>query len=349
MKTGAGRTTNNLRRERIEAMKSDHFRPVQVAAVLLLTPMLWTWFHLGTAAVARAELSPEMIRGVIEARFPGATIIETREEPREGGTVTEVEFKLPEGGLYEATLSESGDVLNVEAEKGLPLIGGELSLGFGLRGEQSVYRDTDAEYQPVPFLRYENGPFELRAWEGIEALLRLYGTEEYAIGLLGTVDFEAGYDPDDSDFLDGMDELKTLYQLGLELGASIAGVDASLSFLQDVSSEHEGQEVELAVQYPWTMLGLYWQPELSLTWMSARAVDYFYGVSNREARANRPAYDPGSSYEFGFELMIQRPLVGGLSLVGIGEVATFGSEITDSPLVAEDYELEGVLGLMYSF
>jgi outer membrane protein len=316
---------------------------------MLLIPMLWMGLHLGTAGVARAELSPEVIREVIQAQFPGATITETRKERQGGQIVTEVEFKLPEGGLHEATLSESGEVLRVEEEKGLPLIGGELSLGVGLRGEQSIYRDTDAEFQPVPFLRYENGPFELRAWDGIEALLRAWGTEEYAIGILGTVDFKSGYDPDDGDFLEGMDALDTLYNVGLELAASFAGVDASLSFLQDVSSEHDGQEVELAIQYPWLMLGLYWQPELSLTWLSARTMDYFYGVSNREARANRPAYDPGSGYEFGAELMIQRPLVGGLSLVGIGEVTAFGSEITDSPLVAEDYEIEGVLGLMYSF
>jgi outer membrane protein len=331
--------------ERIGMMRPDHLTPAQATAALALVILLL----LGAAPVVKAEPAPEAVHQVIHRQFPGATITETRKERREGQTVTEVEFTLPEGGLYEATLSESGEVLRIEEEKGLPFIGGELSLGIGLRGEQSIYRDTDAEYQLVPFLRYENGPFELRAWDGIEALLRVWGTEAYAIGLLGTVDFKDGYDPDDSDFMDGMDELDTLYSIGLELNAAVAGADVSLSFLQEVSSEHDGQEVELAVQYPWTMLGLDWRPELSVTWMSEKMVDYFYGVTTREARANRPAYDPGSSYEFGAELMIQRSLVGGLSLVGIGEVTAFGSEITDSPLVEEDYEIEGVLGVMYSF
>jgi outer membrane protein len=47
--------------------------------------------------------------------------------------------------------------------------------------------------------------------------------------------------------------------------------------------------------------------------------------------------------------MIQRPLFGNFTAVGIVGISTFGNEIVDSPLVDEDYELEGVLGVMYTF
>jgi len=237
----------------------------------------------------------------------------------------------------------------VAAEQGLPLIGGELSLGIGVRGERGLYRDVDPEYQPVPFLSYENGPLEIRTEGGVDALLRLYGTEAYAIALIGSLDLHPGYDPDDSDYLEGMDELDNLYGAGLALSASVAGVEAGLEFLQEVGGEHDGQQAELSVGYRWLMLGCEWQPEVSVTWLSEKTVDYLYGVSSREARADRPNCEPGASYEVGAGLMIQRALVGGLTLVGMAEVAAFGGEITDSPIVEEDYEIEGVVGLMYTF
>lgn len=299
--------------------------------------------------VILAEAGSEEFRKVIEARFPDATITETREDLYRGERVTEVEFTTREGIDYEAILSESGELLHVEAEMGLPLIGGELSLGIGLRAERGLYRDVDAEYQPVPFISYENGPLEIRAYDGIDAILRLYGTEEYAVAVFGSLSLNPDYDPDDSDYLEGMDELDTLYGVGLALEGAVAGVEVGLDILQEVGDEHDGQEVEMALGYTWMMMGCEWRPELSVTWMSEKLVDYLYGVSPGEARTNRPAYSPGASYAMGVGLMIQRPLMGELTLVGIAEIATFGSEVTDSPLVDEDYEFEGVLGLMYTF
>ena len=40
---------------------------------------------------------------------------------------------------------------------------------------------------------------------------------------------------------------------------------------------------------------------------------------------------------------------GNFTAVGIVEISTFGKDITDSPLVVEDHEIEGGLGIMYTF
>jgi outer membrane protein len=229
------------------------------------------------------------------------------------------------------------------------LIGGELSIGMFARGEREIYKDVGSKFEPAPFIRYENGPFEIEGYDGLDASFTLFRSGSYGIALTGSVDFEDGYDPDDSDYFEGMDELDTLYSVGLKCETNFAGWEAELEFEQDVSGEHDGQEVELALVYPWMAGGFEFRPTLSATWLSEKTVDYFYGVSAKEAKPDRPAYSPGASYEIGAELMILRPLFGNFTAVGIVEISTFGKDITDSPLVDEDYEIEGVLGIMYTF
>ena len=43
--------------------------------------------------------------------------------------------------------------------------------------------------------------------------------------------------------------------------------------------------------------------------------------------------------------MVERPIYGNLSVIGIMGVGMYGSDITDSPLVDEDYGIEGAVGL----
>jgi outer membrane protein len=326
-------------------MKTKQYRAVLLAVMTILGVNLVS----GAFAVLCAVEIPQAVRDAIEGQFPGATITETREEMWKGRMITEVEFTARDGIDYEVRVTDNGEILTVEEEKGLPLIGGELAIGIGVLAEREIYRGMDSEIQPGLFLRYENGPFELQAYDGIGASLSVFETEHFAVAVFGSLDIEEGYDPDDSEFLRGMDELDTLYGAGVTLAAGYDGWEAELSFHQDLSAEHDGQSVELGLGRRWWMLGFEWRPEVSVTWMSEEVVDYFYGVSAREARADRPAYSPDSAFEFGAQLLIQRPFLENFTWVGMVEIATFDSEITDSPLVDEDYEFGAVVGVTYAF
>jgi outer membrane protein len=167
--------------------------------------------------------------------------------------------------------------------------------------------------------------------------------------LSGSLQFEEGYDADDSAYFDGMDEIGTPYSAGIQFEAVWGNVGAKLAFEQDVSGEHDGQEVEVSFFYTTFFAGFELRPELNVTWMSSDVVDYFYGVSDAESRPDRPAYSPGSSFEIGVELLVQRPLGADFTAIGLVGVSTVGGEIKDSPLVDSDYEIEGTLGVMYSF
>jgi outer membrane protein len=326
-------------------MKTDHYRPKHLKKTFIRALCLL----LGTVFAGHAGDVPEHIRKAIEQEFPNATITEIRKDVWKGQTVTEVELTPQDGGNYEVILSDSGKILSIEEEKGLPWIGGELRVGLGVAAGSGVYKGEGSEVNPAPFFNYENGPLEILGHDSIDLTFKFYRGGVFSIGLIGSLSLDEGYDADDSDFLKGMDELETLYSAGLEFEGNYAGWAANLEILQDISGEHDGQEVELSLGYQWMVAGFEVRPGLSLTWMSQDTVDYLYGVSAKEARADRPAYSPDADFEIGAELMIQRALFGNFSAVGLVEVSTFGSEIADSPLVEEDYEVGGVLGVMYRF
>ena len=215
--------------------------------------------------------------------------------------------------------------------------------------EKEIYRGVSTEFAPVPFLLYENRRFEITAFDNIEATFELYGTDMFSVALKGAGWLDEGYDPGDSDYLRGMGELSTVYAVGFEFEGEYAGFIANLDILQDVSGETQGQQAKLTVIYPWEIGAFKFKPELSLRWMSEKTVDYYYGVSPAEARPFRPAYSPGASWEMEAELLVQRRLFGNFSVVGMIEFGTFGSSITDSPLVERNYRVEGALGIAYTF
>ena len=196
--------------------------------------MIVCWFLalfllLNLPCSALAQNIPDAVRNAIEDRFPGAEIKEIESEQWKGRAVTEVELTTRSGTAYEVFVSDSGEILHIEEEKGLPWIGGELSIGLGLRGEQEVYRDADSEFEPIPFFVYENGPFEIQGYDGIDVTYRLYGDNYFEAGLLGTLVMEGGYDTDD-DYFEGMDELDSLlYDAGITLEVNYAGWQAALT------------------------------------------------------------------------------------------------------------------------
>ena len=326
-------------------MKMNHYSLRLVSIVWGIGVCLFLTFP---SKVFAKEIS-EAILNAIEKRFPGADIQEVESETWQGQSVIEVELTSQSGISYEVIVSNNGKILNVEEEDELPWFGGELSLGAALSIERDIYKDVDTEFQPAPFFLYENGRLEIQATDNLQAAFTLYENDIFSVACFGSLEFDEGYDPDDSDYLKGMDELDTLYSAGLELEFKYEGWNVGLEFSQDVSGNHDGQEIELSLGYPLTIADFTLLPELSVSWMSKKTVDYLYGVSNKESRSNRPAYSPKSSFGYGADIMIIKPVFGNFTAVGIIGIEAFDSEITDSPIVDRDYAIEGAAGLMYSF
>jgi outer membrane protein len=192
--------------------------------------------------------------------------------------VTEVELIDKDGKHFEVLLSSRGEILSVEEMRGLPWIGGELALGIAMRGEREVYKGTGTEFELSPLFMYENGPLRILAYDGIDAWFRILGSDWLSLDARGSILVDEGYDLDDSDYFEGMDEISTLYHAGLQLEAAQGKWTTRLDFQQDISGEHGGQEVGSSVFYDAAFSGIEFRPELEIQWMSSDTVDYLYGV-----------------------------------------------------------------------
>ncbi len=291
------------------------------------------------------------ITDVIQSAYPGARITEQREDTWQGLPVTEVELQTADGKDLEVIVSNQGEILDVEEESSLPLIGGSLTIGLGGQWESAFYKGEDSEFNPAPFLRYENGRFELQAYDGIEAMYTFYEFKGVNFTAKASYVNEEGYDPDDGTYLTGMDELDNTFNAGLQIEKQMGKWAAGLEVMQDISGKHEGQQASLEITRRFDIGKFKFRPGVSLTWMSSKVVDYYYGVSAHEVRSDRPLYSPSSSFEAGVELFFERELFYNLSLIGYVELALPGSEIKDSPLVdkGKDCIFGSVIGVSYEF
>lgn len=79
----------------------------------------------------------------------------------------------------------------------------------------------------------------------------------------------------------------------------------ALDVVTDTSGTHNGSEARLGVAMEYELSDrLNVAPSVSVTYKNAKLTNYYYGVSNAEASADRSAYSPGSAlnYAAGMEL-----------------------------------------------
>ncbi len=78
-------------------------------------------------------------------------------------------------------------------------------------------------------------------------------------------------------------------------------------------------------------------PSVGFEWMSARLVDYYYGVHADEAMPGRPAYQGRDTVNVGAGIAADLRLNRSWSLLGGVHVTRFGSGIEDSPIVTRRF------------
>jgi outer membrane protein len=131
---------------------------------------------------------------------------------------------------------------------------------------------------------------------------------------IGGFDISAGlradftfWDADDSDYLDGMKDRNATAQAGVSVSHKLpGGFEAGLGFWHDVLDVHGGWDVELALSYPiFISRKLMLEPSLGIDLVSEKKARYYYGVFDDEARADRPAYDPGAGWLAGADLTLR--------------------------------------------
>jgi outer membrane protein len=206
----------------------------------------------------------------------------------------------------------------------------EYGLGIGVIGTESPYQDVGTDTTVFPIIYAQKGNFSLL---GNQAKYTLYSNGKMQFGVLGQYRIE-GYEADDSKFLAGMDEREGAIELGLSASLQTQYGTIKTAFLTDASNTHDGHEVKLGWEKS-MQLNAKWmlRPSAEINWRSSDLNNYYFGVKNSEATANRAVYtaDSGMMYRAGvdaFYFIDPKQTV----QIGLG-ITTWDNEIDDSSIV----------------
>ena len=228
-----------------------------------------------------------------------------------------------------ASAQEVADIPFISASPGTAALGG------GLRFGQSPYFASDNQDQRqldlIPLYLYEGKYLFARGTLGGIHILR---NDTFEFSLYTRYRFQK-LDPDRNIFYDGLEERKQSLDAGIELGLKQNWGEIKLDWVTDTLDRHNGQEVRFSYRYrfetgPWSI-----SPFVSWTWQDANLTNYYFGVSESEARLGRPAYSPGESQWIGFGLNTAWHVSDRIVFFGNFVFGGADSEIVDSPLVEE--------------
>ena len=207
--------------------------------------------------------------------------------------------------------------------------------GAALGIEREIYDGFERRVIPLPLLGYRGekltvfGPFV--SWDLFEL-----GDIEFDLRLSPRFD---GFDESDSDIFEGMEEREFSMDIGFGLGYERNDWKIELASLQDALGRSDGRELTLGLAHVFRQGPVFIEPEIGLSYLDRRHVDYYFGVAEAEALAFRPAYDGDSALNATLGINLVTPaFFGGLTRFGI-ENTWFDSSIADSPLTDDDSSL----------
>ena len=224
---------------------------------------------------------------------------------------------------------------------------GRLGVGPGLIARSSPYRDYHGNISKViPAIAYNGerlqifGPNFQFGLSGT-GKLRLAAVGRYRIGV---------YEEDDSDYLEGMGDRDDTLMAGLALQAELPfGFDFALSYQHDMLDNIGGGEARAALDKSLQVGAFRISPEMGLNWLADDLASHDFGVPADKARSGRPAYDPEASFSFEVGLGLMYELTTDWLVIMNVAAEFFSDEITDSPIVDDDYVLKGFFAINYVF
>jgi MipA family protein len=219
-----------------------------------------------------------------------------------------------------------------------------LGLAFGTRSRP--YAGLDRDTSVVPLVFYNNSWLRVA---GTGAELKLANVGGFSFGLGARLGF-GGYSASDSSALTGMDERKRGFWLGPSVNWRTPIADFSLDALGDVTGASSGVRIHTGAQKTW-LFASRWSisPRIGATWLSADYVDYYYGVKDTEATADRPQYSGRATVELDTGVRLGVLLAPHHSMFVDVDGTHYGHGVTDSPIVDKTTQLGGRIGYVYRF
>jgi MipA family protein len=208
---------------------------------------------------------------------------------------------------------------------------------------------------------YRGGDFVVRAFPSLSFVgerlflvgprggLNLYRSPWLNVNLNAEFKF-AGDAFEDQPFLAGMEKRRDTVMSGFDASLRALGPwRVELSAQTDVLDRHNGQQVDLSFSRNWR--GRQWSiaPGAGVVWRSSSYNDYYFGVRENEATADRPAYDPGDSIELLARVFGRYEFNDRWSLLASLRLEFLSEDVQDSPIVDKEQVIASFIGFNYAF
>jgi outer membrane protein len=125
--------------------------------------------------------------------------------------------------------------------------------------------------------------------------------------------------------------------------------ELQLSFQQDVSNVHKGQQLNLEYTHWWLWNKLLLGLRIGTDWKSTRLIDYYYGVSQRDTKLTEFYFSGQSGWQNYVSINAQKPITENWSWLANLGYRKLPDSLTNSPLIEQDNIRNVFLGVAYRF
>lgn len=138
------------------------------------------------------------------------------------------------------------------------------------------------------------------------------------------------------------------------LGGVVAGWyspfgELSFGAFNDISSVHNGSELQLRYKLTGDLFRIRWGLELGATHKNLELIKYYYQVTDAERQRIIYTYQPKATINSHIRLVANKALATNWSLVAIIEYNHLGAGISNSPMMGQSSYISGFAGISYTF
>ncbi len=227
----------------------------------------------------------------------------------------------------------------------LPGMAGEWGLATALASQQAPQIGVQRENMGAPFITYKGSRLSL---DVSSVSFTVLNTDIFSVSTIGELRFD-GYEPGDSEALEGMAKRDHAFDAGFSLNAPTRAGQLKLSVLNDISNTHKGLEARVEFQKPFVVNRWIFAPAMGLSWQDAKLVEYYYGVRPEESTAERAAYTGENAINPFAEISVAYILSEKVELFAGLKYTEFDSAISNSPIVERNNQSTAITALIYKF
>lgn len=299
-------------------------------------------------AVPAFALEKDKAQQLVNELAPGGIATEIRKLSRDNQPVYEIEYLLNDQE-YEVIVTPDGKVLDHYKDQGgrggLPVI-----ISLAVAQDEQIYKDQSQETEVIPVIVGNYGNFWFK---GLRHGYYAYRGDSFAISPMIKINPDYGYEVDKADnnsqLYQGLEDTDVTVEAGVQLFVDMNYVELELNLLADITGGHKGSLAELSLSKPQHLGSLLVIPSLTLTYNDSKVTNYYFGVSNPDASAVRPAFDTGSSLDTELSAIFIWNFSGNWYLISDLTYKFFDEDLEQSPLVESVEQASGFVGIGYSF